>query len=294
MTAIVIVIVNFLVAGALCVSIVRFWRESRLGAESVRRLAALSSALTLAIVVIIYSGEFRHQTLLALGELGASKGLHEAAVDVLTRFDNICTDVANAINNVLGAEPVGFRPFPPIWPAVILGLGYLIRFVIYRFHTRKRNTEAALSGAVYWSHITTYVMVLAFLIVISGADPSVLVPVSLIALGAIIVSVKLLIEDFGKVLGAVAKTLWTEVSRAAGWIAYIATEVAGFVREALTYASKAYLQHIRKPLERAIEAVDNRNDKTRTDIERRLARQNTRHEKRFGESPVSDDELPKT
>ncbi len=295
MTAVIIVIVNLLVAGALCVSIVRFWRESRLGAESVRRLAALSSALTLAIVLIIYSGEFRHQTLLALGDLGASKGLHEAAVDVLTRFDNICTDVANAINNVLGAEHVGFRPFPPVWPAVLLGLGYLIRFIIYRFHTKKGNTEAALSGAAYWNHITTYVMVLAFLIVISGADPSVLVPVSLIALGAIIVSVKLLIEDFGKVLSAAAKTLWTEVSRAAGWIAYIATEVAGFVREALAYASKAYLQHIRKPLDRAIEALNNRNNKTRKGIEKRLANQNTRHEERFGGSSTKrDDEPPGT
>lgn len=292
MTAVIIVIVNVVVVVALCVSIVRFLRESKLGAQSVRRLAALSAAVTLLITLLIYSGEFRHQALLALSFLGVSKGLYEAVQSFLTHFDEVCTSVANAINNVLGAEEVGYRPHPPIWPAQLLVLGYLVRFLIYRFHTRRGNTDAALSGAVYWSHITTYVMVLAYLIVIAGLNPSVVVPVSLIAVGAIVVSVKLLIEDFGVSVRAAAKTIWTEVARAAEWIAYLATEFAGAVRSFLAYASRTYVERIREPLRDVIAALEERNEEARKNSKERLAEQNTRHGERFGNSTKTHDDEP--
>lgn len=292
MTATLITVFNLLVAGALCVSVVRFWRESRLGAASVRRLAALSSAIALLVVLIIYSGEFRHQALLSLRFLGASEHFYNTCRDFLAHFDDVFTKIANAINDVLRASHVGHRPHPPIWPVALLSLGYVIRYFIYRFHTKRGNTDAALTGAAYWSHITTFAMVLAFLIVIAGANPVVLVPVSLVALGAIIVSVKLLIEDFGVSLRAAARTAWTEVARAAERIAYLATEIAGAVRDLLAYASKAYLEHVRKPLRRRIDALEARNRSARKVTKRRLIEQNIRHEERFGDSSDEREDDP--
>lgn len=293
MSATIAVVINLLFFGVLCVSIARFWRESRLGASSVRRLAALSSMVTLLIVLMIYSGEIRYNALLSLRYLGANEGLYESARTFLLHFDELFTDMANAINRVLGVEQVGYRPHPPLWPAVLLVAGYAVRFAIYRLHTRKGNVEAALTGAVYWSHITTYVMVLAYLIVIAGLPPTVVVPVSLVVLAVIVISVKLLIEDFGVGLRAAVKTIGTELSRAAGWVAYLATEIAGLVRDLLAYASDAYLEHVRKPLRGAVASLEKRNDAARESTKKRLADQNTRHAERFGEANSSEREPPR-
>lgn len=292
MTATIIVVVNLIVAVALCVSIIRFWGESRFGSESVRQLAALSSAVTLLVACTIYSGEFRHQALLCLSYLGAGESLHVTARDLLAHFDRLFTGIANAINGLLGAGRVGYRPHPPIWPAALLILGYIIRFLIYRFHTKRGNTEAALTGAAYWSHITTYVMVLAFLIVITGVNPSVLVPVSVIALGGVVISVKLLIEDFGVSLRAAAKTVWTEIARAAERVAYFATEVAAAVRDLFAYASKAYVERVRKPLRRGIDTLELRNERAREASKERLAEQNLRYVRRFRDRSSRSDEEP--
>jgi len=148
MSAVLITALNLLVAAALCVSIVRFWREGRMGARSVRRLAALSAGITLLLVLLIYSGELRRQALLSLHQLGAGSELVERAREVLGQIDELFTAIANAINDALGARRVGYRPDPPLWPAALLILGYAIRFIIYRFHTRNHNSEAALTGAV--------------------------------------------------------------------------------------------------------------------------------------------------
>jgi hypothetical protein len=282
MTPIALTFLSLLVAGALCVSILRFWRESKLGATSVRRLAALSSALTLLVALMLYSGELRHNALLGLRQLGAGEGLFEVAREIVNHLDQFFTSIASAINGLIGAEEAGYRPDPPAWPAALLILGYALRFVIYRSHTRKGNAEAALTGAVYWSHITAFAMALAFLIVLGGANPWVLVPGSLVALAAIVVSVKLLIEDFGVGVRAAAETVLTEAARAAGWVAYLATEVAGFVRELLAYASRAYLERVRKPLRRRIAGLERRNRSTREATKKRLAEQDTRLGKRFG------------
>lgn len=290
MSSVVIVLINVAIFVALCVSIVQFWRGRRHGSETIRELAALSSLITLVIVVLLYSGEFLHEVLAALRELGASAGLREAAVNVLTPVDEFCIKIVNEINGVLGAPEVGYRPEPPVWPAVLLGIGYSIRFLIYRFHTRRGNTEAALTGAAYWSFITTYLMLLAYLIVLAQFDPARLIPVSLIILAVVIVGVRVFFEDFGLTVRAIVQTLWTEISRGAAFIAYLATEIAAAVRELLSYANRLYLNHIRKPLRKAIKAVEDRNMRAREKAEKRLARQNTAHTERFRRQSASDDD----
>jgi len=126
-------------------------------------------------------------------------------------------------------------------------------------------------------------MVLAFLIVVAGANPSILVPLSLLALIAIIISLKALAEDLARGLRAVGLFAWTEIGRVAGWIAYLATEAAALVREFLACANRAYIERVRRPLERLVRSVEARNAKTREVTRERLARQNSRHKERFGD-----------
>jgi hypothetical protein len=293
MTSIILTVANLVIVVALCVSIVRFWQEGMRSAGSVRRLAALSSVVTLLVSLIIYTGEFRRNALSALGYLGAGESLYRNTAQFLIHFEHVFTQIANAINGVLGAGHVGYRPYPPVWPAVLLLLGYGIRFLIYRFHTRKGNSEAALTGAVYWSHITTYAMVLSFLIVITGVSPWLLVPASLIVLGVIVVSVKLVIEDVGITVRAAIKTIWTEITRAARRIAFLATEFAAAVRSLLAYANEAYLKNVREPLRKKVEALEKRNKETREASERVLAKQNVEHGERFGSvSAISEPQSP--
>lgn len=281
MSSVAIVLINMAILIALCLSIFQFWRGRWLGSKTIRELAALSCLITLIIVVLLYSGEFLHEAVAALRELGTSAELRQEIIDVLTHIDEFCIKIVNAINGVLGAPDVGYRPEPPVWPAVLLSVSYLIRFLIYRFQTRGGYTEAALTGAAYWSFITTYVMLLAYLIVLAQFDPARLIPVSLIILAIVVVGVKVFFEDFGLTVRAIAQTLWTEISRTASFIAYLATEIAAAVREFLSYANRLYVERVRKPLRRGLKAVEDRNERARKKAEDRLARQNTEHTNRF-------------
>ncbi|MGP0049305.1 MAG: hypothetical protein ACLPZR_10740 [Solirubrobacteraceae bacterium] len=282
MGSIVAVVVSLVIAGALCVSAVRFWSESRLGAESVRRLAALSAFVTLLVVLMIYSGEFRKNGLLALQRVHAHPSLYGHVSDFLTGFDHVFTRVANTLN--VFTRDVGYRPNPPLWPAILLLLSYSVRFLIYRLHTRKQHAEAALTGAVYWTHITAYAMVVAFFIVIVGWSAWLVIPLSLVVVVAFLVSVRLIVEDLGELVRVGLQSGWTLLIQAGRWIAEAATEIAAFVRAMLKYASKAYLEHIREPLRRITQALETRNRTIREDSERRLKAQDTRQRERFGET----------
>lgn len=290
MSAALVLFVNVAIFAALCVSIVQFWRGRHLGSATIRELAALSSLITLIIVVLLYSGEFLHESLAVLRELGASADLRKTVADVLAQVDEFCIKVVNAVNGVLGAPDVGYRPDPPVWPALLLGLGYSVRFLIYRFHTRRGNAEAALTGAAYWSFITTYLMVLAYLVVLAQFDPARLIPASLIILAVVVVGVKVFFEDLGLAVRAIAKTLWTEVSRGAAFVAYLATELAAALRQLLSYASRLYIRRVREPLRKGIRAVEARNKRARKEAEERLARQNTAHTERFQRRSTSEDD----
>lgn len=290
MTATLIVLLNAAIVVVLLISALQFWRERWLGSEVLRELAALGSLITLLLVVLIYSGEFLHQSLVALRHWGASWEVQKSVVDVLRPIDEACTDVANAINGVIGAAEVGYRPDPPFWPAGLLLLGYLVRFLIYRFSTRKGYRDSALTGAVYWSYITVYLMVLAYLIVVGGFTASVVVPLSLGILAAVVVGVKVFFEDFGLTVRAIVKTAWTEIARVAARIAYLATEFAAGVREALAYANRLYLKRVRVPLRRGIDALEARNQRARRRSDERLAAQNAKHAERFKRSKSGKDE----
>jgi hypothetical protein len=218
----------------------------------------------------------------------------ETVRNVLRSLDEGCTAVARAINEALGAGEVGYRPTPPAWPAALLVIGYGVRFLIYRFQTRKGNRESALTGAVYWSYITAYAMAIAYLIVVAGFDAALVIPISLFLIAMIVVSVKVFVEDLGLTLRAIAKTIGTEVSRAASRVAFLATEFAAIVREALAYATDFYMNRIRKPLRTGINSLEDRNKRTRERAEERLAKQNTEHAERFGEPASSSEERPRS
>lgn len=275
---------------ALVVSILQFWRERRFGSKTIRELAAFSALVTLVIFALIYSGAFLHEILEALKHWGTAWQTRKDVLDLIRPFDEACTSLANAVNGVLGAAEVGYRPEPAQWPVVLLVLGYSVRFLIYRFHTRRGNQDSALTGAVYWSYITAYVMVLAYLIVIARFDAAVVIPISLLLIGIVVVSIKVFIEDVGLTLRVIAKTIGTEVSRAASRLAYFATEFAAAIREALAYANRFYMERIRKPLREGIEALEARNEKTRKTTEERLAEQNAQHAERFRKSASSGEE----
>ncbi len=290
MSSVLIVLINIAIFLALCVSIVQFWRGRRLGSSTIRELAALSSLITLIVVVLLYSGEFLHESLAALREMNASEGVRQAAVNALTKVDETAIEVVNAVNGVIGAPEVGYRPEPPVWPAALLGIGYSIRFLIYRFHTTRGNEEAALTGAVYWSFITAYLMALAYLIVLAGFNAAAVISLSLIVLVVVVVGVRVFFQDLGLAVRAIARTVWTEISRAAAFIAYLATEIAATVRALLSYANRLYIQRIRQPLRAGVEAVEKRNRRAREKAEKRLARQNVAQGERFGRRPPFDDD----
>ncbi len=281
MGAVIYSVVAIVIVVALAVSTLRFWLDSRRKAPAQRRLAAAGTLLTLAVTLIIYSSEIDRQILAALTALGIDGGFYETTSSVLHSFDVGCTHAANFINGILGVADVGYRAYPPAWPAALLIVGYGIRFLIYRSHTKKGNEDAALTGAVYWSHITTYVMVIAFLIVIAGVNPWVLVPLSLLATAAIVVSLKLIAEDLGVLLRALAKTVWTGFVRLGRQVAYLATELAARVRAFLAYASKAYVDNVRTPLRAWVERVDKRNQDLRKASGERLKEQDARLGERF-------------
>lgn len=274
-------VVAIAIVVALVVSTLRFLSDSRRKGAAQRRLAAMGTLLTLAITLMIYSGEIERQILAALTALGIDGGFYETTSSVLNSVDLACIHAANFINAALGAADVDYRPYPPAWPAALLIVGYGIRFLIYRSHTKKGNEDAALTGAVYWSHITTYVMVIAFLIVIAGVNPWALIPLSLLATAAIVVSLKLIAEDLGVLLRTLAKTTWTGVVRVGRQVAYFATEFAARVRAFLAYASKAYVDNVRTPLRAWVERVDKRNQTLRAASGQRLKEQDARLGERF-------------
>lgn len=279
MTSIVYVLVVLAIVLALCISIVSFWRDSTIGVTAVRRLAAASAGTTLLVFVLIYAGGFTHHALVSLRSLNVSSDTYHSMSDALTSFNRFVTDIVAGIDET-NAE-LTIRTHPPLWPLVLICLGYGIRFLIYRFHTKKQNVEAALTGSVYWSHITLFVMAMAFLVAIAHWSPWLVVPLSLTLAAAFIVSVKLWLEDAGIVLRAGATTIWTVVRGIAHWVAYAATEVAGWVRAAVTYANDAYVEHIRMPLRARTGALEGWSRKRNEAWEERLRGQDARHGERF-------------
>jgi hypothetical protein len=277
---------------ALCVSIYEFsdpdHRAPIIEAQSMRRLAALSSAITLVIFALIYSGAFKSNLLAALKNFGVSAATYTTVSGVLTDFDEFATHVANTVN--VFSKHVGYRPQPSPWPGILLAAAYTVRFSIYRFHTKKENARAALTGSVYWSHLTAYVMAMMFLIVIVGWSAWLVVPISLVALAALIVSLQLLIEDLGEVMAVGIQSAWARLVDGARWVAYGATEFANLMQEAVKHANAAYLARIRTPLRRRTEGLKKANSDRRLAAEERLAEQ----EARLGKASTTTSRAQKT
>ena len=159
--------------------------------------------------------------------------------------------------------------------------GYGLRFLIYRLHTRKGNKAAALTGSVYWSHASTYVLVMAYLIAVAGGSPWLLIPSSLVLLAAVVVSIKFIAEDVGLTIRALAKAAWRGLTYLAGRIAYYATEFAAMLRSWLAYANIAYISKVRKPLRARLDVIEKRNLDVKDESEKRLADQDARLKERF-------------
>jgi hypothetical protein len=277
--ALISVAVSLTIVIALCVSIVAFWRDSQIGARSVRRLASASSAITLLIIVVIYAGEFRRNALSALTYIGVDEQTYADAYKLLTDVDDFIVRVVESIRP--SDAGVWGHAYPPAWPAILLIVGYTIRFLIYRLHTKKANANAALTGSVYWSHITTYAMTMAFLIVVFGWNPALVVSMSLAILAVATVSIKLWLADLGTVARIAGKSIWTVVSNGARRIAYAATALAAFVRIAANYANRAYVEKIRKPLMTKVDKLEEWNKDQRDASAQKLKDQDDRHALRF-------------
>lgn len=129
------------------------------------------------------------------------------------------------------------------------------------------------------------------LVVVAHWSPWLVVPLSLTIAAAFVVSVKLWLEDAGIVIRAGATTIWTVFGGVAHWVAYAATEVAGWVRAAVTYANDAYIDHVRKPLRARTGAIEGWSRRRSEVWDQRLRDQDTRHGVRFdaGRASGADD-----
>jgi hypothetical protein len=279
-----LVVVILLAVGVLCWSIYRFWQESqasRTKVRSARQLAALSSGLTLVVFVLLYADAFTRNLLAAMRNWGVSSDTYATVHTSMTSFDEFVAHVASTIN--VFSRSAGYRSSATLWPGLLLASAYAARFCIYRFQTKpihggKKNQNSALTGSVYWSHITAYMMVVAFMIVIIGWSAWWVVPTSLIVLSAFMFSVAwTVVKDLGVVADAVVlKSVGTALIVAGRQVAFLATEVANFIRIALKYANRAYQERISKPLREKMDALKTSNDSWRNASEERLKEQDKR------------------
>jgi ABC-type multidrug transport system fused ATPase/permease subunit len=282
MWSLITTVVALLTVVAMIVSTVRFALDSRKGARTRRQLAAISAAMTLVIVAMLYSGWLVGAATASVRYLGLSVVFRHDVYSALHAVDLVCTDAVNAISRALSARPVAHRFDPPAWPAVLLWVGYLARFLIHRFHRRPNNEVSALTGSVYLAHVTTCAMAVAFLIVELSWRPLVVVPTTLLVTAALVVSVKVLLEDLVKSIAAFIHTAITELGRAGQNIALAAAEGAALVRWFLAFANKAYLTHVRAPLRRQLKRLDDRNAAVKDRTAKRLKKQDARHTSWFG------------
>jgi hypothetical protein len=263
------------------VSTVRFAVDSRKGARTRRQLAALSAAMTAVIVAMLYSGVLVANVPAAARFVGGAGTSHEIYL-LMSAVDGFLTRIANLICRSLSVRQVGYRPSPPIWPAGVLWAGYLARFAIHRYHRRSHNGVSALTGSVYWSHVTACAIAVAFLIVVVGWSPLLVVPTSVAAITVLVVSVKSVVEDLMKVAMTAIHTVIAAVSSIGKWLAYVATEAARHVRRFLRLASKAYLNQVRAPLRRRLAALERWNEELKVRMTERLRLQEARNAEEFG------------
>lgn len=242
---------------ALIVSVVRFAWVTVSTSEGFEHpaLAVGSSLVSLAVVSMLYSGQFERICLAAIGHWTSDEQVLTDARRALSDADRALTDLANFFSP---GPHLASRPHPTLTPLAIIAALYLIRLSIYFAVTRRRIRyadpgllkHAAVTGPVYWSHITAYAMVLSFFIVIARSNP---VWVSLTSIGVIVVLVVGFTGPFqdGIVLCRDAvRSSWHLATSLGGTIARASLVVARAVRLVVERAHQFYMRRISDPLRR--------------------------------------------
>lgn len=274
---------NIATVAVLVNSTLRFaWGAS--GAHARQRLAgAVSSLLTLALACAIYSGEFKRNVLGAAA--GSSSGVARAAVRFATAADGVCTRLANVLNP---ARDVSYRPSPSLWPFALLVAAFAVRWLIYLFISRPGRGQryAGVTGSVYWSHFSAYLLTVAFLAMVAHWDARAVgvasvVLLLLVLLGAVFAEDLWLVIGTGLVAGA------NLASAGAKAVAEGAVIAASAARALIESASRWYLAHVRGPLRKSTAHVVEATEQVNTRMDERLISQERAHRERFGRTDDS-------
>lgn len=149
-----------------------------------RIVAAGSSLVALIGYCTIYSGQIRRISIQAISHWTADPTTINRADDHFRDADQFFTRLANYLSP---GEHVGYRPYPTLIPLIILASVFTIRSLIYFSVTRRRFPDAGVTGPVYWSHISAYVMLVSFFIVIVNWNVAIVIAGSLALIVALIV-----------------------------------------------------------------------------------------------------------
>jgi hypothetical protein len=274
---------------ALANSVIRFLHAAFAEAEGSdqRLLAAVSSATTLVAVSTIYSGRFAEDCDRAVRHWTDDSRAIRTADRVLIHIDDVCTSIANALNP---SKDVGFRPHPTFIPFAIIGCLYIIRWLIYVSATRKRLRYAAITGSVYWSHITAYVGVVSFLVVIANWDVALVIGASLLLIVLLVVGLMGVFQDALFVIRGGIASLWKLIKGLGGSVARASLTVARTVRIMVERAHELYRIHISTPLRKATDTVVDASARFEERSKEKLAEENQRHRDRFDKRRRRDED----
>jgi hypothetical protein len=261
-----------------------FTAERAVGA---RVLAAGSSLVTLLVAAAIYADAFRRAAMDAsrtwFGDSPFTVGLHDA----IAPADRFVRDAVNAVNP---GNDVVYTPHPALWPIVLIAVAYVVRGLMYLTLERKDLKHAAVTGATYWSHITGYAMIVAFLVEIVGWNAFAVVAVSLLILAACVVGLAGVFEDAGVVFRAVLRVAAHYLHGVSEKLARLGASIAAAIRIFFRRAHRLYLDHVRAPIRRRTSSAIAAAERFDRQAAEELKRENERHRQQFPE----DDEAPET
>ena len=266
-------------------SIIRFFLSSAWSGNlsENRILAGTSSLVTLLITCILYSEAVTRDWTAAIRTVFGSKwvALQErifAALDSINSFFfnlNSSIDYHHVSANILHQVS---------WPLVILGVSYALRLCIYLALERRNLNDAATTGAVYWSHITAYAMLISLAIVVVHWEPLVVLSGSIGIIVVLLIGFQGVFADIFVLLTGFARFSWRIASSGGREIARVSAFIAGTVRLVFSRAHAVYSRHVSDPIRRNTERAVKFSTEVDNRAKQRLIHENDRHRAQFGEN----------
>jgi hypothetical protein len=176
------------------------------------------------------------------------------------------------------------RLYPTLLPAVWLGIAYLARAIIYATVSRRKHEldldVSAITGPVYWSHITAYGMFISVAVVVAKAPIWMVVGLSVALFLVMFAGFYGFLGDVGVLFRELYKGLWLSLRSLIRLVGERLNAIAATARALVEHGQYIYETFIQAPMENASAWIKERSESFNERTERRLETQNRRLKER--------------